>query len=274
MVYKMPIGGKMFQQFYDAGAEGYDRLFGRVPKHFASTLLRAAQVKSGHRVLDIATGTGLVAEGAARIIGPSGLLTAADVSRAMLAQAEQRLDQFSNVTIEVADGQSLPYPDSEFDVVLCSLALMLFSDPARGLVEFRRVLRDSGRVAVSVETTAERSLTTRINTAIGRHIPSRAAAAATYYSLGHPHALRSLFETAGYREIEVFRETARFSFPSFDAYFDPIEHGAGSVGAEFIALPASVRRAVREDVWRGLGAAAAGSPIEVEVAIDFAVGSK
>jgi ubiquinone/menaquinone biosynthesis C-methylase UbiE len=80
----------MFQQFYDAGAEGYDSLFGRVPRYFSGPLLRAARLKPGQHVLDVATGTGLVAELVDGAIGPSGRLTGVDMSRAMLAQAERR----------------------------------------------------------------------------------------------------------------------------------------------------------------------------------------
>jgi ubiquinone/menaquinone biosynthesis C-methylase UbiE len=50
----------------------------------------------------------------------------------------------------VADGQALPFADATFDAVLCQLGLMFFPDPARGLAEFRRVLRPRRRAAVCV----------------------------------------------------------------------------------------------------------------------------
>jgi len=70
----------MFQQFYDGGAEGYDSLFGRVPRYFSGPLLRAVRLKPG-QLLDVATGTGLVAELVDGAIGPSGRLTGVDISR-------------------------------------------------------------------------------------------------------------------------------------------------------------------------------------------------
>ena len=111
----------MFQQFYDAGAEGYDRLFGRVPRHFSAPLLRAARLQSGQRVLEIAIGTGLVAETIAGAIGPSGHLTGVDISLAMLARAERRLQGLPQVTLETGDGQALRFADEQFDAVICSL---------------------------------------------------------------------------------------------------------------------------------------------------------
>jgi ubiquinone/menaquinone biosynthesis C-methylase UbiE len=265
----------MLQRFYDAGAEGYDLLFGRVPRHFAGSLLRAARLTSGSSVLDIATGTGIVAEAIATTVGPSGKLVAADISPAMLTKAKARLADRSNVTLEIADGQALRFADAEFDAVVCSLGLMLFPDPARGLTEFRRVLRDGCRAAVSVETTAEHSLTTRINAAIGRQVRSRAAAAASYYSLGGPDRLRALFAEVGFSDVEVFDESHRFHFPSFDAYFEPIELGAGSVGAEFTSLSDELRETVREEIRQELESPSArGGPIEVEVRVLFGSGLK
>jgi hypothetical protein len=41
--------------------------------------------------------------------------------------------------------------------------------------------------------------------------------------------------------------------PSFDAYFEPYEQGAGSAGQAFVSLPEEIRHAVREEVWRDLG---------------------
>jgi ubiquinone/menaquinone biosynthesis C-methylase UbiE len=163
----------LFERFYDAGAGAYDRVFGRIPRDFAPALLRMARLTPGLRVLDIATGTGIFAEAAAAAVGPSGHLVAADLSPSMLEGARRRLGALPNVTFAVEDGQALSFPDGHFDAAVCSLGLMLFPDPARGLAEFRRVLRPGGRSAVSVETTPERSFTTRTNAAIGRHVPSR-----------------------------------------------------------------------------------------------------
>src|SRR6476620_827055 len=49
--------------------------------------------------------------------------------------------------------------------------------------------------------------------------------------------LRSLFEAADFRDVEMATETHRFVLPSFDAYFEPFEQGAGSPGQAFVSLP-------------------------------------
>jgi len=81
----------MSNRFYDAGAAGYDQIFGFASREFVPTLLRLAQLAPGHRVLDVATGTGIAAEAASGVVGPMGFVIAADISVPMLDQARKRL---------------------------------------------------------------------------------------------------------------------------------------------------------------------------------------
>jgi ubiquinone/menaquinone biosynthesis C-methylase UbiE len=155
--------------FKDEAAAEYDRAFAHVTAYFMPFLLGAAGVALGMRVLDIATGTGLSAEAALAAVGPNGQVAAADISPAMAAVARARLGKAPNVSISVEDGQALSFPDESFDAVLCNLGLMFFPDPARGLSEFRRVLRPGGRAAVSVNTVVERSYNHQINVMIARY---------------------------------------------------------------------------------------------------------
>jgi len=57
-------------------AAGYDRAFAHISTHFVPFLLRAAHLAPGMRVLDIAAGTGLAAETALELVGPTGHVTA------------------------------------------------------------------------------------------------------------------------------------------------------------------------------------------------------
>ena len=240
--------------------------------HFIPPLLRAARLAPGMRALDIATGTGLAAEAAAEAVGPSGHVVAADISPAMVERARERLGGMPNVSFAVEDGQALSFPDASFDAVLCNMGLMYFPDPARGLSEFRRVLRPGGRAAVSVSTTPERSPINRVLVVIGRHVPSKAAEAARLFSLGDEARLRALFEAAGFREVETVTEKLHVGFPSFDAYFGGIEQGAGNVGQEYVALPEDIRRAVREEVRHKVGDT--GGPVELAMEVRIASGRR
>ena len=237
---------------YGKGVGGFDRTFGAPMRQFIPTLVPLARLSPGQRVLDVATGTGFAAEAALDAVGPSGHVTAVDDTPAMLGRARERLGGRPSVSFAIGLAGPLALPEAGFDAVLCSMALMIFPDRAGALSEFRRVLRDGGCVAVSINTRPERSLTGRVRVAVARHVPSMRPALAHHYSLSDAGALRALIEAASFRDVEVFMETRCFSFPSFDAYFEPFEQGGGPWGAEYAALPAEARHAVREEVRRGL----------------------
>jgi ubiquinone/menaquinone biosynthesis C-methylase UbiE len=253
----------------DAAAAGYDEQMSRVTRGFAPFLLTAARLRPGHRVLDIATGTGLAAEAALAAVGPAGHVVAADIAPAMLAKARARLGRHANVSFAVEDGQALSFPQGCFDSVLCSLGLMFFPAPELGLAEFHRVLRPGGRAAVSVATTVERSFNGQIIAIIGRYVPSLADAAERFFSLGGESKLRTLLEKAGFADVEVATASLSFTFPSFDAYFEPYERGGGAGGQAYIALPDKLRRTVRDEVRCCFG----GTDGPIQVPADIRIGS-
>ena len=262
-------------QEVDYGSEattGYDEGFGHVSQHFVPFLLRAARLAPGMHVLDVASGTGLAAAGALSAVGPTGSVLATDVSPGVLAQAEQRLSGAPNFSVAVEDGQSLSLPESTFDAVICGLGLMFFPEPARGVSEFRRVLRPGGRVAASVNTSPERSYIGLMYGIIARHVPDFADVYAGMFSLGNEATLRSLFEAEGFRNVEITTETRRFTMPSFDSYFGPFERGGVGIGQGYARVPHELRSAVREELQRGLRDS--GGPIELEVEIRFASGQR
>jgi len=122
--------------FRDEAAAEYGRAFAHVTAYFMPFLLRAAHLAPGMRVLDIATGTGLSAGAALAAVGPTGHVTAADVSPAMAEKARERLGKAPNASVSVEDGQALSFSDENFDAVLCDLGLMFFPDPMRACRSF------------------------------------------------------------------------------------------------------------------------------------------
>ena len=186
----------------------------------------------------------------------------------MVEKAKQHLLAAPNASVAVENGQNLSFPDQSFDAVLCSLGLMFFPDPARGLSEFRRVLRPGGYAAVSVNTVPSRSYNGRVNIIIARYAPSLAEATARTFSLGDEVRLKSLFNKAGFIDVETHTVTHTFVLPSFESYYGPFERGGASTGQALQALSKEARRAVREEVRHSLGDA--GGPVEVEMEIRFA----
>ena len=253
-------------------ATEYDRAFSHVSAYFLPFLPRAARLAPGQFVIDVATGTGIAAEAALGIVGPAGGVMATDVSAEMVDRARQRLAPWPNATVSIEDGQALTASEASFDAVICSLGLMFFPDPARGLASFNRVLRLRGRAAVSVLTVPERSYNGRINTIVARHLPSVADAAARTFALGDEARLRSLFDEAGFEDFETTVERHAFELPSFDAYYGPFARGGGSTGQALASLPEAKRQVVRAEMRQAFGDT--GGPVTIEVEFRIASGAK
>ena len=263
----------MTETLYIGGASGYDEMFARVTRAFIPALLHAAQIVEGQRVLDVATGTGAAAKAAKDIVGPKGDVVAGDISRTMLDVARSNPENVG-ITFEQFDGHKLPFPDGSFDRVICQLGLAFFDDPARGLAEFRRVLKTGGRAAAIVNSTPERSLFTRIGTVIGQHVPERAEQLNRYASIRTIERLRDLFTAAAFRHVEVGAGTHSFSFASFDDYFAGTEAGAGISGQEYVKLPLETRKVVRDTMRLSFPENGSGRPFVVDMEILVGSGNR
>lgn len=238
---------------FDArAASAYDRFMGRWSRLYVPALLAAAGVGAGQRVLDVATGTGEAALLATSALGPSGKIVGADISLPMLRAGRPRVATHS-ISLVAMDGQALAVRDGSFDAVICQLGLMFFPDVARGLQEFRRVLRRRGRVALSVWSTPERVPLIRILAqALNAHVPSQRDDVFRGFSLGDGRLLQESLARAGFEDVRVAGETREVAFESFDDYWGPVEDGGGRLGQIYKGLPDDARRAVIEEVRRRL----------------------
>jgi ubiquinone/menaquinone biosynthesis C-methylase UbiE len=149
--------GEEHWQLEGSAAELYQRyLVPGITSKWAEDLVHRAQLRSGEEVLDVACGTGVVARLAAKKMG-SGHVTGLDLNAGMLAVARDVSGDGPLVNWMEGSALDLPFPSGHFDAVLCQLGLQFFPDQSKALREMRRVVRMSGRVALSVYSPIERT---------------------------------------------------------------------------------------------------------------------
>ncbi|OFC70019.1 bifunctional demethylmenaquinone methyltransferase/2-methoxy-6-polyprenyl-1,4-benzoquinol methylase UbiE [Alteromonas confluentis] len=108
-------------------------------------------VRAGHKVLDIAGGTGDLTAKFSRLVGPTGSVTLADINLSMLKVGRDKLRDrglVNNIDYVQADAEALPFPDNTFDVVTMAFGLRNVTEKQNALNSIFRVLKPGGRLLV------------------------------------------------------------------------------------------------------------------------------
>lgn len=196
------------------GAWAYERLHVEaVFRRWAEPMLEAAGVAKGHRVLDVACGTGVVAREALARVGSAGSITGLDVGPGMLAVASSIEP---GVEWREGDASALPFDDDEFDAVVCQFGLMFFRDQVGAIREMLRCAKPGARITVAVWEALERSPAYPISVDLLHRRAGAAAADALRapFALGDPEELQGLFERAGASAVSIRTHTGTARFPS------------------------------------------------------------
>ena len=128
------------KNFWDRNAGLYDRFMRKDRAAYDAMYALIRPVVRHKTVLELATGTGLIAK---NIVGAAAHIEATDASAAMIAAA-RRDNRSAKLYFSVQDMFRLPYAEATFDVVIVSNALHIVPQPEKALVEVKRVLKDDG----------------------------------------------------------------------------------------------------------------------------------
>lgn len=168
-------------------------------------ILDAAQLRTGMRVLDLASGVGDPSLSIAQAVGPSGHVVATDLGPGMIALAEElaHVRGLRNMEFRVANVEALPFPDQSFDVVTCRFGVMFFPDQLRAFRECLRVLKCGGRVAFVVWGKQEQSFLSTTVGIIAKHIemPKADPDAPHAFMFGERSLLKRKLEAAGFSRV-------------------------------------------------------------------------
>ena len=139
--YKKEIAG-----LYSIRSQAYDSSIWH--DQIARKLVDYSNITIGSQVLDIATGTGMVALYAASKVGPLGSVIGIDISEGMIKKAKTKVDasEMLNVQFELGDGEALRFAPNSFDYIFCSSAFIWMTDLHATLVHWKTRLRPKGKL--------------------------------------------------------------------------------------------------------------------------------
>jgi SAM-dependent methyltransferase len=214
-------------------------------------LVELAGVEEGSRVLDVAAGAGEQTLTAARRVGPTGSVLAADIASNLLALAAEdaRRAGLTNLDTRVMDGENLELEDSSFDAVISRVGLIYFPDQQRALREMLRVLKPGGRVAAIVYSTPENNKFFSVPVSIIRRraqLPPPLPGQPGPFSLGAPGVLEEAYARAGFTDVQCRTVSAplRMSSAAECVRFERESFGA------LHQMLASLNGADREAAWQ------------------------
>lgn len=236
-------------------------------RYYAAALVDLVAPGEGAQVLDIATGTGVVAVAAAQRVGPTGRVVATDfVAEWTPYVAETAAEAgVANVTFEVMSAEALALPDDAFDAVFCQFGLMFVPDKLLALREMRRVLKPGGKLGLAVWSVAERVGLFTVAGMIGAALPpTPGPPPPSPLSLGEPGLIERLVTEAGFRDVAAQPFTYSYDAPSAEAEWERwTSDPTNPMSARLVELSADERNAVRERVLTALEAMRVGDVIRV-----------
>ena len=140
---QMPVYGENVK-FWDRIAKRYEWITIKLTRDYPALIQRIVNdVNGAENVLEVATGTGLIA---IELAGNVGMIEAIDFSLKMIEFAKRKAfkNRIKNIHFSVQSAYSLEFEDGQFDAAVCSNALHCMDNPEKALSEIRRVLKGNG----------------------------------------------------------------------------------------------------------------------------------
>ncbi len=210
------MGESKTGQVSDEAARVYDEFY--VPALFeewCAVLVEATQLKKGHRVIDVACGSGILAKTVLEQLGDECSIVGIDSNEGMLDVARTKT---ARIEWRNASAESLPFEDASFDAVLCQFGLMYFEYREHALQEMMRVLRPGGSLAIAVWDKLENNPGLAAEERLWQELFGEEAADDAPYSLGDKQVLRRLLTSSGIADGEIITRKGRARFASIESW--------------------------------------------------------
>jgi len=185
------------RQFFDEAAVEWDASEVGETRTRLQEIVAGLGIEAVSRVLDVGTGTGVLAPLLLEATDGEGQIVALDFSGEMLRRAQAKGHLVAYVR---GDAQRLPFPAETFDWVICNAVFPHFPDKQRALNEVNRVLRKGGRLAIC--HTASRHTINEFHRSVGGVV--------AHDTIPDEKAMRQLLLEAGLGEVKVWDESDRY----------------------------------------------------------------
>ena len=208
----------------------------------AEQLLEAADLKPGHKVLDVAAGNGNASLAAARRFGD---VTALDYVPMLLEEGRNRATaEGLAIDFVVGDAENLPFEEASFDAVLSTLGVMFAPDQQKAAAELLRVARPGGTIAM-VNWVPDGYIGNLFKT-IGKHVPPPPGLKPPF-RWGTEEGLDELLD-GGIGSLQTRRRTLVWRFPSVGHHVDFMREYYGPLNKAFGALDEEGQSALEADL--------------------------
>ena len=232
-------------------AEVYEQfLVPGIYRYWTPLLLKRAAPQLGERVLDVASGTGVVARSIVPLVGNKGKVVGLDINPAMLAVAcKQFSDHCDEIDWREGKAEDIPFGNHDFDLVTCQQGLQFFKNRPKASQEMRRVLQPKGRVAIAVWQSLER------NSFYGTLFEALAAVFTIPitdvnipFAFGDPGELERLLVGADFRQVKVESVRQDVHFNEVNRFVELTIKGVAAVLPAFVKMDGEMQSELQQKV--------------------------
>lgn len=186
---------------------------------WASRVAEIAEIDLGHRVLDVACGTGTLARAVLLETGLTGKVIGLDSNELMLASAQA---QSRGIEWQLGDASAMPFENNQFDRVMCQFALMFITNRVALIKEMLRVCKLDGLVVLATwgplhKGGAYDALINLVDKQLGSHAALKLSSP---WALGKTGVMDALLLASGVNEYECHQRVGNASYPSMRAFIE------------------------------------------------------
>ena len=270
------VDADAFNAFELAGwqhqAATYDGFIGRITSRLVDPLLDAGRVGPGTRVLDIATGPGYAAAGAAQ---RGASVVGVDVAPAMIRLARQL---HPGLDFRESAAEALPFDDGSFDAAISNFVVPHLGHPEQSIKEFVRILEPGGHLSLTTWDLPERARLLGVFldaiAEAGAAPPDDMPVGPPFFRFAVEDQFAALLQDGGLAGVEVKTIVFEHHVATAGELWRGILSGTVRTSALIVRQPEETRQRIRAAFDGLVIKCRHGDRIELPVSVKLAYGSK